>query len=498
MVLVRRGHAPPPGIGQSSTPSLPRLPGLSKRSSGVRTPDTSRPTPDSTCHLVRQHALAHSAHMAQLKIPATALTVRGGRTLSGTVMVDGSKNAALPLLAAAAVLGKPVTVTNLPASSDVVALTTLIASTGVLANTSGPHTVHFTPNGRVGRIDRALAARIRASYYLVPALLAHGVADLPWPGGCNVGERGMDLHFTVYEAFGDTVHTDSNGYRIILGRARERSLVEIKLPFRSRGTTVVALLRALVAQRPLLLHSPSLSPEVTGLVEALGLADHYAAYLPDGALYVEPGAACPVRWKVPGDKIEAGTLLCAMAATGGHGRVLGVDSRHLTPLTTLLTTAGFPIAIVNGGVELARGVSPTQKPIRPIKAIASLESLSDLDADFEPPLMALALTRTGEHAFADEINPGRHANLLSQLRRLGAVIVEDSPTACRLTGPQTLTGARVEALDIRTGAALMVAALAAEGTTVVTRVDQLRRGHADLPGKLRLLGADIIDGPPEG
>src|SRR5690606_3963437 len=184
-------------------------------------------------------------------------------------------------------------------------------------------------------------------------LLSHGAADLPWPGGCNVGERGMDLHFTVYEAFGDTVHTDSNGYRITPGSVRERTLVEIKLPFRSRGTTVVALLRALAAQRPLLLHSPSLSPEVTGLVEALELADHYAAYLPDGALYFEPGSACPVRWKVPGDKIEAGTLLCAMAATGGHGRVLGVDSRHLTSLTALLTTAGFPIALVQGGVELA-------------------------------------------------------------------------------------------------------------------------------------------------
>lgn len=445
------------------------------------------------------HGMAHSAHTAQQRTPADTLTVRGGHTLSGTVTVDGSKNAALPLLAAAAVLGQPVTLTNLPASSDVAALATLIAATGSLVSPSDSPTVHVTPTAQPpGHVDRALAARIRASYYLAPAFLAHGVADLPWPGGCRVGARGMELHFTVYEAFGDTVHTDANGYRITTGRVRARTPVEIKLPFPSRGTTVAALLRAMVAHRPLLVHTPSLSPEVTGLVEALRLADHHAAYLPDGALYFEPGAACPVRWTVPGDKVEAGTLLCAMAATGGHGRVLGVDPLHLTPLTALLTTTGFPITLLPRGVELGADVQLTGTPITAIASLDSLGEVDALDADFEPSLMALALTQPGEHAFADEINPGRHANLLSQLRRLGAVITEDSPTACRLTGPQKLTGAHVEALDIRTGSALVVAALAAESTTVVTRVDQLRRGHADLPGKLRALGADITDDPHEG
>ncbi|MFG2077005.1 hypothetical protein [Nonomuraea maritima] len=439
--------------------------------------------------------------MVQLISPADTLTVRGGRTLSGTATVDGSKNAALPLLAAAAALGRPVTLTNLPTSSDVAALATLIAEAGnlVVASPDGAHTMHVTPaRDQRGPVDRELAARIRASYYLAPALLNYGVANLPWPGGCAVGNRGMELHFAVYEAFGDTVHTSDDGYRISAAKGQARTPVEIKLPFPSRGTTVVALLRALVAGRPLLLHTPSLSPEVTGLVEALRLADHHAAYLPDGSLYFEPGAACPVRWTVPGDKVEAGTLLCAMAATGGHGRVLGVDPRHLTPLIALLTASGFPVTLLPGGVELGADVRLTRTPITAIASLDSLSEVDALDADFEPPLMSLALTQPGEHAFADEINPGRHANLLSQLRRLGAVITEDSPTVCRLTGPQKLTGAHVEALDIRTGSALVVAALAAEGTTVVTRVSQLRRGHADLPGKLRTLGADITDEPREG
>jgi UDP-N-acetylglucosamine 1-carboxyvinyltransferase len=110
--------------------------------------------------------------------------------------------------------------------------------------------------------------------------------------------------------------------------------------------------------------------------------------------------------------------------------------------------------------------------------------------------MALALNLPGTHLFADAINPGRHGNLLPQLTRLGAEIEETSPTECRLTGPQRLTGAGVEATDIRTGSALMVAGLTASGVTTLGGLDQLRRGHADLPGKLRALGADICEVTP--
>jgi UDP-N-acetylglucosamine 1-carboxyvinyltransferase len=119
-----------------------------------------------------------------------------------------------------------------------------------------------------------------------------------------------------------------------------------------------------------------------------------------------------------------------------------------------------------------------------------------LDADFEPSLMALALGLPGTHLFADTINPGRHGNLLPQLARLGAEIHELSPTECRLTGPQQLTGAGVEATDIRTGSALLIAGLTASGVTTLGGLEQLRRGHADLPTKLHALGADICEVTP--
>ncbi|GGO63249.1 UDP-N-acetylglucosamine 1-carboxyvinyltransferase [Nonomuraea cavernae] len=422
------------------------------------------------------------------------LAVRGGRPLRGTVAVDGSKNAALPLVAAAAAIGRPVTLTNVPMSSDVGKLVRLIHATGARVVLDGHKALHVIPDlDHAAEADRALAASIRASYYLAPALLASGRAELPWPGGCNVGDRGMELHFMVYEAFGDRVHTCEAGYQITASPLQRRTPVEIKLPFPSRGTTVVALLRAVVAGRPLLLHRPNTSPEVAGLVKALAQAGHEVSYLPDDVLSFQPGNGCPATWCVPGDKIEAGTLLCALAATGGHGRVSGVNPTHMSPLLDLLDDLGFPITITNDGVELSAPPTLTGTSIYADASLNSLSSPECLDADFEPPLIALALTLAGRsHTFIDEINPGRHANLLPQLRRLGAVITEVSSTSCELNGPQRLAGASVEAIDIRTGSALLIAALTAAGTTELAGLTQLQRGHADLPGKLHALGADII------
>ncbi len=205
-----------------------------------------------------------------------------------------------------------------------------------------------------------------------------------------------------------------------------------------------------------------------------------------------PGApAGTVSWTVPGDKVEAGTLACAIAATGGTGRIEGVNGSDLRALAQLLDWTGIPVTVATDAVSVHQG-----RPIsgRPLRAIASLAP-DGLDADFEPALIALALGLPGTHLFADSINPGRHGNLLPQLAQLGARIDALSPTQCRLTGPQWLTGAPVKATDIRTGSALLVAALTARSTTTVTGLDQLRRGHANLPAKLRSLGADITEVP---
>ncbi|MFE6826922.1 UDP-N-acetylglucosamine 1-carboxyvinyltransferase [Streptomyces sp. NPDC057690] len=431
-------------------------------------------------------------------VAAEVIAVRPGPPLSGAVAVDGSKNAALPLLATAAALGRPVRLGNIPANTDVQIMQALLQQAGWhVAHPAGEPTsaVVLPTESQRTHPDLAQAAHIRASYYLVPALLArHGAARLPWPGGCRIGARGMELHFKVYEAFGDRTVLDDSGYRVeaVMPHTGTVSLV---LPFRSRGATVAAVLRAVTTGRPLRLGGPNLSPEVLCVLDALD-AVGWEIWVGEDVLTLSPpssGQGNAVVWEVPGDKIEAGTLACAVAATRGEACIRGVGGRDVGPLVLALTQLGIP-ADVEGGALSVRA-QDAKSAGRPLRAIASL-SPGGLDADFEPPLMALALGLPGTHLFADAINPGRHGNLLPQLARLGAKIEEISPTECRLTGPQRLTGAGVEATDIRTGSALMVAGLTARGVTTVGGLDQLRRGHADLPGKLRALGADICEVTP--
>ncbi|MEV4078667.1 hypothetical protein AB0J43_00030 [Nonomuraea fuscirosea] len=425
------------------------------------------------------------------------LAVRGRRVLSGTVTVDGSTDAALLLLATAAVMDRPVTLANLPASRDVEAMCKLVKATGstVVAADDEVNAWHVAPSSaRMRRLNRELAARIRGSYFLPPALLRRGVAELPWPGGVDVGDCGMELHVEVYEAFGDTMTTSGEGYRITAAAGQPCTPVEITLPFPSRGATGVALLRALAARRPLLLRTPSKSLEVAGLVQALNSSGHCANFQPDGTLAFTPGVTRPARWRVPGDRILAGTLLCALAMTGGHGRILGVDADHLAPLIELLAKAGIPVTELSNGVGLSADVIRlTGTPISALATRNRLASAGDLGTDFTPALIALALTLPGIHCFADEIHPGWHANLLPQLRRLGAVVTEDSVTACQVSRSPALTGSHVEAVDSQTGWTLLIAGLLAEGTTVVSGLSQSQHGDVGLPGMLRSLGADITE-----
>jgi UDP-N-acetylglucosamine 1-carboxyvinyltransferase len=437
------------------------------------------------------------------RVPAVTsqvIAIRPGRPLAGAVTVDGSKNAALPLIAAAAALLRPVRLDNVPASSDVQTLLDLLRQAGW--NTAHPvgddHTVLVLPREAAPTPDGLgeAASSIRASYYLVPALIALcGRARLPWPGGCRIGDRGMEQHFKVYEAFGDRVRVDDRGYVVETGKA-VRGTVSLVLPFRSRGATIAAVLRSVVAGAPLRLGQPNLSPEVLGVVNAL-TAVGYKCRAGERVLTLVPPSSVPEEdvpaWKVPGDKIEAGTLACAVAATGGTARIKGVHGPDVAPLVTALHRMGIPTT--NEPETLVVHGRDTQPTGRPLRAMATLAP-GGLDADFEPPLLGLALGFPGAHLFSDPINPGRHNNLIPQLVRMGGEITELSSTECRFTGPQRLTGAGVEATDIRTGSALMVAGLTARGVTTLGGVDQIRRGHADLPGKLLALGADICEVTP--
>lgn len=415
----------------------------------------------------------------------SVLWIEGGQRIGGTVGVDSSKNAALPLLAAAATVPGVVELQRVPACTDVTTMRRLLRQAGWLLTESGQTLRIGEPKAAQSTPELAESALIRASYYLVPPLLRiYGRARLAWPGGCAIGHRDMDLHFAVYQAFGDAVETDAEGYTVTAATMPKR--VELALPYRSRGATIAAILRAVAGSTAVTIYGPNTSPESKTTVEALAKAGYDVELTPERLRFV-PASELPkdARWEVPGDKIEAGTLACAIAATDGFGFITGVQGTHLETFTAVLRDGGVRATVHEDGIQVHGRRSGGG-----IAAIASLE-VRGLDADFEPPLMALGLTLPGRHQFEDSINPGRHGNLLPQLARLGAVVDQLTATSAALTGPQSLSGARVHATDIRTGAALLIAALAADGITALTGLEQVRRGYASLPGKLIRLGAQI-------
>ncbi|MEU9119117.1 UDP-N-acetylglucosamine 1-carboxyvinyltransferase [Streptomyces sp. NPDC048506] len=429
---------------------------------------------------------------------ARTATVRPGRPLSGVIRVDGSKAATLILLAAAASTRRPVKLDNVPADDDTLAMLTLIKSCGyhIARPVTSPDTVVMLPTpGRSSAPDLAGASQFRSSYYLVPVLLAsRGQAALSWPPGDGIGDRRMELHFGVYKAFGDTVETDEYGYRV---RATDnnRDHVQIRLPCRSRSASVAAIARAVISRTPLQLRNPNLSPEVISLLTCLSNCGWKVWISRDMVTFGPPshGQDCALPWTVPGDKVAAGALACAIAVTGGAARIEGIHSRDVAPVVDALRQLGIPTIDEPDAITVhADQARPTN---RPLWAAASLNP-HGLDSDLEPSLIAVALGMPGIHTFADAINPRRHAKALCQLTGLGAQFDEISPSQCRLTGPQRLTGGTVQASgDFGTASALLVAGLTARGTTTITGLDRIRQQHADLPAALRHLGADITEVP---
>lgn len=418
----------------------------------------------------------------------SVIEVRGGVPLRGTVAVDGSKNSCLPLLATAATLGGGIRLSGVPDSIDVASMLWLLDQVGWPIWQEQCEVRIGAPRGAsLGRL--AEAAAIRGSYYLVPTLLAaHGTARLPWPGGCAVGECGMQLHFAVYEAFGDRVEVDADGYVVRAGQRSSR-LAKIVLPYRSRGATIAALLRAVASGRPVRVERPNTAPETQAVIAALRSAG-WECTSKVSVLTATPPLTPSMShhsWRVPGDRIEAGVLACAITATGGSGIITGSDAADLATLVNALRRLGVEAKVDVAGLVIDATAGRSNRSLR---AITTLHP-DGLDADFEPALLVAASGRRGRHRFADAINAGRHANLLPQLARLGLATKSVSATECVVEGPQKLSAATVEATDVRTGTALLVAGCAASGTTVLHRPGQIRRGHPDLPGKLRALGAEI-------
>ncbi|MGD1220529.1 UDP-N-acetylglucosamine 1-carboxyvinyltransferase [Streptomyces krungchingensis] len=422
---------------------------------------------------------------------AALVQVTGGRPLSGRIPVQGSKNIALHLYAAALLADVPVVLTGAPDITDTRVCAQILRHTGAHVTTrDGCFTV--SPPGTVFRVVHPeLGRRVRTTAVLAAAVLARtGQVAFPYPGGDAFCPRLIDRHLAAMRAAGAEVIASDTGIRARCGARGVRAFtVDVNTPYGpSLGATVTALLLAARAHGTSLITHPSIEPEVTETARFLadrGVPVHFdqAGLHVAGGDWIGGGT-----FPVAGDRIEAATMVMAAASTGG-----GV---HLDNITAADFPDGLARALAEAGISVADDPSGGVRthlhgPLRAIEAATGPHP--GLPTDTAPQLTAMLTLADGASAIGERIYPSRDTHVQG-LRALGADITAAGPVL-RVRGLARLRGAEVEAADIRAVTALLIAALAADGTSTIRGMFHLRRGYARLPPHLATLGAEITTIP---
>lgn len=416
------------------------------------------------------------------------LLIRGGCTLQGEVLVSGAKNAALPELCAALLTAEPVTLLNVPQLQDVSTMLKLIRNMGVTAERADDGTVRIDASAlNSPEAPYELVKTMRASVLALGPLLARfGEATVSLPGGCAIGSRPVDQHIKGMAAMGAEIVVE-HGYMIAklpAGWTRLKG-ARITTDMVTVTGTENFMMAAALAEGETVLENAAQEPEISDLAEmliAMGakIEGHGTSRIRIQG--VEKLHGCTHR--VVADRIEAGTFLCAVAATGGdvvlrHGR-----ADHLDAVIEKLREAGAKVQAVDGGVRVqstggatlkAQGFRTTEYPGFP----------TDMQAQF----MALNCIAQGTATVTETIFENRFMHV-NELVRLGAKIQVDGKVAV-IEGVPRLSGATVMATDLRASASLVIAGLVADGETMVDRIYHLDRGYDCMEAKLRGIGADI-------
>ncbi|MFI6113241.1 UDP-N-acetylglucosamine 1-carboxyvinyltransferase [Kitasatospora sp. NPDC051164] len=422
----------------------------------------------------------------------TALVrITGGHPLSGRIPVQGSKNIALHLYAAALLADVPVALTGAPNITDSGVCAQILCHTGARAGyDDGCFTV--SPAGVIcPAIHPELGRRVRTTAVLAAAVLARtGQVTFPYPGGDAFCPRLIDRHIAAMQAAGAEVVTDATGIRARCDARRVRAFtVDVSTPYGpSLGATVSALLLASRAHGTSLITHPSIEPEVSETARFLAERG-VLVHLDEEGLHVSGSDwIAGGTFAVAGDRIEAATMVMAAAATGG--------SVHLDNITVTDFPAGLARALADAGITMINDPSGGMQA-RLCEALRPVETATGphpaLPTDTAPQLAAM-LTQAGGSSVIDERVYPRRDTHVPGLRGFGADITADGSTI-RVRGPVRLRGTEAEAADIRAVTALLIAALAADGTSTIRGMFHLRRGYGHLLPNLATLGAEITTIP---
>ena len=417
----------------------------------------------------------------------SAYLVEGGNRLQGTARVHGAKNSVLPILAATILCPGESVVHNCPDLSDVRASIAILEHLGCRVERAGD-TVTVDASALTGRdVPDALMREMRSSVIFLGAILARlGEAIMSFPGGCELGPRPIDLHLAAIRSLGAQVR--EQGGELHCSAAGGLAGCEITFSIPSVGATENAMLCASGAEGVTVICNAAREPEIVDLqafLRALG-ADVRGA----GTSVITVRGKKPLHGgehTVMPDRIVAATLLTAVAAAGGEAELLGTDYRQLSTVTAVLTEAGCRIRSGSDSIHICR-----EAPLRGVRPIRTAP-YPGFPTDAQPPVMAALCQGTGTTVFVENMFESRYRHV-DELSRMGADIRVEGKVAV-VCGVERLHGAALQAADLRGGAALVVAALGAEGRSEITGLHHMDRGYYGLEDTLRGLGADIVRVP---
>ena len=410
------------------------------------------------------------------------LLIRGGRPLRGEVAIQGAKNSVLPILAATLLTAGQVEVRNCPRLRDVDASVRILQSLGCQARWEGASLLVDTAGLNGCAISDTLMREMRSSAIFLGAILARcGQAELSYPGGCELGPRPIDLHLNGLRELGAEIDDSGGLLHCRAARLQGRELV-LSLP--SVGATENLMLAACGAEGVTTICNAAREPEIEDLQNFLNACGGKVSGAGTSTVTVEGGQTFHgCTYTVMPDRIAAATYLCAVASAGGEGFLRGAREQHLSTVTAVLREAGCDIRGTEAGITCACRGRP--RAVRPVRTAP----YPGFPTDAQAVLMAALLRSRGTTVFEENIFENRYRHV-DELTRMGADIRVAGRVAV-VTGTENLHGAAVRCTDLRGGAALCVAALAAEGETHVSEIGHIDRGYQDIVGDLRALGADI-------
>ena len=413
--------------------------------------------------------------------------IRGGHPLRGTVEISGAKNAAVAIIPAAIMVRGVCRLENLPQISDTDTLLRVLRYMGASVRTINPSTVEIDcTNVRLDRLSEdiwALTRRIRASYYLIGAMLGRfGTACSTMPGGCNFGTRPIDQHIKGLNALGADIRVEGG---FIQARAREGALkgARVYLDKVSVGATIQVMIAAATAEGRTIIENVAREPHIVDLANFLNSmgADVRGAGTDiikiRGVRELHGGTYALIP-----DQIEAGTYMTAVAAAGGSVKVTNVIPKHLDCISSKLREMNVEIEEGDDYVLVRREGDLRHTNVKTMP-------YPGFPTDMQPQVGAVLCCASGLSILTEGVWDNRY-KYIEELRKMGAQVQVDGRTAF-IQGVDRLSGATVRATDLRGGAAVVIAGLAAEGITRVEDIQYIERGYQDIVGKLRALGADI-------